>query len=234
MAHREAALREEKAAVQQMQQAATQIVASEVPVVEQQVTQAEEPADVQPEKPKADVVPTDNAPKRPAVFDGGDNKEPVAQANDAQKPAVAFGSSGDVVTVGNADNAEMIDRLRKEIEDLKRRLAKRRGIAREEWLHERERALSEKLKQTDDALFEAASGDDDPFEGGFGKKAKTAKSRKVVDFSKMDKEEVQDYTAKEGERLSEDIAKQKDFLPAANLSHRVRIPQRRSVPLPAR
>jgi hypothetical protein len=226
LAHREATLREEKTAVQQMQQAATQIVASEVPVVE--IQQAEEPADVQPEKPKADVVPTDNAPKRPAVFDGGGNKkEPASPANDAQKPAVAFGSSGDVVTVGNADNAEMIDRLRKEIEDLRRRLAEKDGSpkeealrAREERLRERERALSEELwksnmqskaTQTDDALFEAASGDDDPFEGGSGGKAKTAKFKKVVDFSKMEKDAIRDYTAKEGERLFENLEKQEDF-----------------------
>ena len=227
IAKQQAALKEERSAVQQMQQAATQVVASEVPVVEtvQQVAQVEESEEPKSEESKKAEVPTNNAPKRPAVFDGGGNKEPIVPANDAQKPAVAFGSSGDVVTVGNADNAGMIDRLREEIEDLRRRLAEKDGSpkeealrAREERLRERERALSEKLwksnmqskaTQTDDALFEAASEDDDPFEGG--SKKKTAKSGKVVDFFTMEKEEVQAYAVKEGERLSKDIAKQEDF-----------------------
>ncbi|MBR1843774.1 MAG: hypothetical protein IJ793_02785 [Opitutales bacterium] len=189
------ALREKEAVVQQMQQTATatQGAAAEVVAVEtvQQVAQAAEPADEQPEKPKADVVPADHTPKRPAVFDGGGSKEKPVETtnkNNTSEPSVAFGSSGDVVTVekdGNSSDAEA-ERLREEVETLRRRLAEKDDASKEkalrEWeerLRERERALSEMLRkrnveskatQTDDPLFEAATGGNDPFDKPGSKK----------------------------------------------------------------
>ena len=176
---------EKEEALRRMQQAITETqgLAAGVVAVEtvQQVAQAEEPADKQPEEPKPDVVPANNAPRRPAVFDGGGNKEKTNdKQNNDSKPSVAFGSSGDVVTIekgGAVPDAET-ERLRKEVENLRRRLAGDASKEKElrEWeerVRERERALSEKLwkrnveskaTQTDDPLFEAAFGGSDPFD----------------------------------------------------------------------
>ena len=227
LAKQQATLTEERLAVQQMKAAATEVATSGVAVVEtvQPVAQTEDPADVQPEKPKADVVSADNAPKRPAVFDGGGRKETAPTAKDAQKkPSVVFGSSGDVVTIekDGASDAET-ERLRKEVENLRRRLA-------EERLRERERAFSEEMRwkrnveskatQTDDPLFEAAFGGNDPFDKPGSKKVKksdlkkkypsnlatAAKSTSEEDrFSKMSKEEVKDYARGEIELATDAI-----------------------------
>ena len=123
IAKQSADLKDKEAALQRIQQAVTETqgVAAGVVAVEtvQQVAQAKEPADEQPEEPKADVVPTNNAPRRPAVFDGsGDKEKPTTKKNDASKPSVVFGSSGDVVTIekGGAVSDAETELLRKEVE----------------------------------------------------------------------------------------------------------------------
>ena len=206
IAKQRAALNEERSAVQQMQQTATtQVAVSESAVIGtvQQVAQAGEPADVQPEKPKADVVPTDNVPKRPAVFDGGGHKEkPVATTNDARKDAVAFVSSGDVVTIEKGDTDIETERLRMEIKRLERELSAERSAQdfalmrqkavleeREQCLAEREQALRErrytdKATQTDDDLYEAAFGGNDPFDKPGSKKVKTPALKRRYSFNK--------------------------------------------------
>jgi len=193
---------EKEAALQRMQQAMTeQGVQAGVVAVEtvQQVAQAKEPADVQPEEPKADVVPANNAPRRPAVFDGGGNKEKTNdKQNDDSKRPVVFGSSGDVVTIekGGAVSDAETERLRKEVENLRRRLAydaseKKRLRGWEDRLRERERALSEKLwkrnmqSKTDDPLLEAAfGGSSDPFD-----KKPDSKKVSINDASGSNREE---------------------------------------------
>ena len=145
LAKEQADLRDAKAALQRMQQAMTeQGVQAGVVAVEtvQQVAQAKEQADEQPEEPKPDVVPTNNAPRRPAVFDGGGNKEKTNdKQNNDSKPSVAFGSSGDVVTIekGGAVPDTETERLRKEVENLRRRLAD--DASKEKELREREERL---------------------------------------------------------------------------------------------
>ncbi len=153
LAKQQAALREERSTIQQMQQAAAQGVASETAVVEtvQQVVQAEEPTDVEPEKPKADVVQVNNTPKRPAVFDGGNKEKPVATTNknNASEPSVAFGSSGDVVTIekGGADSSKE-EELRKREERL--------------LLAERRQELKRLSSDEDGAFAESDAFDFDP------------------------------------------------------------------------
>ena len=219
LAKQQATLAEERLVVQQMKAAATEAVASEVAVAEtvQPVAQTEDPADVQPEKPKADVVSADNAPKRPAVFDGGGRKETAPTAKDAQKkPSVVFGSSGDVVTIekDGASDAET-ERLRKEVENLRRRLAEKNDSSML-----RKRNVESKATQTDDPLFETAFGGNDPFDKPDSKKVKksdlkkkypsnlatAAKSTSEEDrFSKMSKEEVKDYAKQEMELATDAI-----------------------------
>ena len=122
-----AALREEKAAFQQQQAATTAVVVAEpakaVAVTTVEPEEAPTPPEAKKEMPAA-PIPTDNTPKRPAVFDGG-NREPAPTAKEDEKkePSVAFGSSGDVVTIekGGAVPAET-ERLQKEVKNLRRRL----------------------------------------------------------------------------------------------------------------
>lgn len=220
LAKQQATLAEERLVVQQMKAAATEAVASEVAVAEtvQPVAQTEDPADVQPEKPKADVVSRgDNTPRRSAVFGGGGRKETAPTAKDAQKkPSVVFGSSEDVVTIekNGASDAET-ERLRKEVENLRRRLAEKNDSSML-----RKRNVESKATQTDDPLFETAFGGNDPFDKPDSKKVKksdlkkkypsnlatAAKSTSEEDrFSKMSKEEVKDYAKGEIELATDAI-----------------------------
>ena len=183
---------EKEEALRQMQQAMTEtqgVAAGVVPVeTVQQVAQAKGQADAQPEEPKADVVPMNNASRRLAVFAGGGNKEnagggnkknvgggnkekPTTKKNDDSKQPVAFGSSDDVVTIekGGAVSDAEAEHLREEVKNLRRRLAddasKEKRLRRwEDRLREQERALSEKLwkrnmqSKTADPLSEKAFG----------------------------------------------------------------------------
>ena len=197
-----AAMIEKMAALQQMQQAMTeQGVQAGVVAVEtvQQVAQAKEPADEQPEEPKADVVPMNNAPRRPAVFDGGGNKEKTNdKQNDDSKRPVVFGSSGDVVTIekGGAVSDAETERLRERERELSEMLRKRNVESKETRTDElRKRNVESKATQTDDLLFEAATGGDDP--------SNKPDSKKVKNYTGTD---TATHTSNEGKTGGEELA----------------------------